>query len=126
MEEPLKEHYEVDTDLGTVVATLDYIRDLEKYIDFLESKFTEKFIKIDELRTTRKAYGVTLREMETEIGISNAYLSQLETGKITNPSFRVVDTLTRYFQNKKLNGFNNGKDTTEGIGGKEGPFETKI
>jgi DNA-binding XRE family transcriptional regulator len=119
MNKPLKEHYEVDTDLGTVVATLDYIRDLEKYIDFLESKFTENFIKIDELRNTRKSLGITLREMESEIGISNAYLSQLETGKITNPSFRVVDTLNRYFHTKKLNGFNNGRDTSDGVGDKE-------
>jgi hypothetical protein len=28
--------------------------------------------------------------------------------------------------NKKLNGFNNGRDTTEGVGGSEGPFEEPI
>jgi DNA-binding XRE family transcriptional regulator len=120
MNKPLREHFEVETEMGEALATFKYIDAMEKYVEYLESKFTENFIKIDDLRNTRKSLGVTLREMEQEIGISNAYLSQLETGKITNPSFRVVDTLNRYFHTKKLNGFNNGRDTTDGVGGKEG------
>ena len=39
-----------------------------------------------ELRRIRKARGATLREVEEATGISNAYLSQLETGKISKPS----------------------------------------
>lgn len=34
----------------------------------------------------REAKGFTLREVETETKISNAYLSQLESGKIKQPS----------------------------------------
>jgi hypothetical protein len=35
----------------------------------------------------------TLREVEEITGISNAYLSQLESGKINNPSYKLVRNL---------------------------------
>jgi transcriptional regulator with XRE-family HTH domain len=38
------------------------------------------------LAATRRAKGLSLREVEGKTGISNAYLSQLETGKIREPS----------------------------------------
>jgi transcriptional regulator with XRE-family HTH domain len=38
------------------------------------------------LAATRKAKGLSLREVEAATGISNAYISQLETGKIREPS----------------------------------------
>lgn len=38
------------------------------------------------LAATRKDRKLSLREVEAETGISNAYLSQLETGKIREPS----------------------------------------
>lgn len=38
------------------------------------------------LKATRTERGLSLREVEAETGISNAYLSQLETGKIREPS----------------------------------------
>ncbi len=40
----------------------------------------------EELRKIRDAHGLTLRAVERATGISNAYLSQLETGKIEKPS----------------------------------------
>jgi transcriptional regulator with XRE-family HTH domain len=40
----------------------------------------------DELRRIRVAKGLTLREVERRTGVSNAYLSQLETGKIERPA----------------------------------------
>lgn len=40
----------------------------------------------DELRSIRETRGLTLRAVEKLTGISNAYLSQLETGKIEKPS----------------------------------------
>lgn len=46
-----------------------------------------------ELRQIRKQRGLTLRQVEEITGISNAYLSQLETGKIKKPSHHVVQTL---------------------------------
>lgn len=38
----------------------------------------------------RTKAGLTLREVEKETGISNCYLSQLETGKFDNPGFHKV------------------------------------
>ena len=49
----------------------------------------------------RKKAGMTLREVETATGISNAYLSQLETGKIDNPSYKIVRTLINHYANAK-------------------------
>lgn len=37
-------------------------------------------------KALRKSKGLTLRDVEKEIDISNAYLSQLETGKVKQPS----------------------------------------
>lgn len=46
----------------------------------------------------RKRAGKTLREVEKSTGISNAYLSQLETGKVDNPSYKNVRTLINYYK----------------------------
>lgn len=40
----------------------------------------------------------TLRQVEAKTGISNCYLSQLETGKTTNPSFAVIVKLCELYQ----------------------------
>jgi HTH-type transcriptional regulator, competence development regulator len=40
----------------------------------------------EELRRIRELKGMTLREVEKITGISNAYISQVETGKIEKPS----------------------------------------
>jgi len=48
-------------------------------------------------REIREAKKMTLRDVETVTGISNAYLSQLETGKIKKPSFYVIDTLNKFY-----------------------------
>jgi DNA-binding Xre family transcriptional regulator len=50
---------------------------------------TQKDIPLN-FKEWRKLRDLTLKEVETKTGISNAYLSQLETGKITKPSFEVV------------------------------------
>lgn len=50
---------------------------------------------IEKLRQIRKERGLTLRQVEKMTGISNAYLSQLETGKIKKPSHHVVQLLTK-------------------------------
>jgi hypothetical protein len=46
-----------------------------------------------EFKELRKKSGFTLREVEDWCGISNAYLSQLENGKIKKPSYKTVNTL---------------------------------
>lgn len=43
MERPNKIEYEISTDIGTAVATHEYINDLEKYIDYLENKNKEEY-----------------------------------------------------------------------------------
>ena len=45
------------------------------------------------LKSLRKKRKLTLRDVENLTGISNAYLSQLETGKITNPGYDIVRKL---------------------------------
>ena len=49
---------------------------------------------IENLKQIRKQRGLTLRDVEKLTGISNAYLSQLETGKIKKPSHHVVQLLS--------------------------------
>ena len=46
------------------------------------------------LRTGR---GWTLRDLSVEAGISNPYLSQLETGKTTNPTLRAAVAIADAF-----------------------------
>lgn len=48
-------------------------------------------MKLHELLSlSRELKGVTLRDLEKRTGISNALLSQIETGKVQEPSFRNV------------------------------------
>ena len=50
------------------------------------------------LKMIRNDTGQTLREVEKRTGISNAYLSQLETGKIKNPSPSVLHKLALFYK----------------------------
>jgi transcriptional regulator with XRE-family HTH domain len=50
------------------------------------------------LRMARIEAGLTLRAVEAETGISNAYLSQLETGKAENPSPTHLLKLSRLYE----------------------------
>jgi len=43
MKKPLREHYQVPTDLGQSLRTFDYIKELEKYCDYLEKKQNEDY-----------------------------------------------------------------------------------
>lgn len=47
------------------------------------------------LAMAREISGLTLRDLERETGLSNALISQIETGKIKQPSFYSVVTLAR-------------------------------
>lgn len=50
-----------------------------------------------ELHRLRKARGLTLRFVEKETGVSNAYLSQLETAKAENPSPPMLKKLAHLY-----------------------------
>lgn len=49
------------------------------------------------LASTRNAAGKSLRAVERETGISNAYLSQLETGKIKTPAPQTLHKLAELY-----------------------------
>lgn len=58
----------------------------------------------------RKSKGLSLRTVESNIGISNAYLSQLENGKIQEPSPVVLQKLSKvyglsYLESLRLAGY---------------------
>ena len=48
-------------------------------------------------RESRDRLGMTLREVEAKTGISNAYLSQLESGKIKEPSPKTLHKLCELY-----------------------------
>ena len=48
----------------------------------------------------RKEKGLTLRDVQEKTGISNAYLSQLETGKIKSPGYNTVKALYELYSNE--------------------------
>lgn len=47
------------------------------------------------LKMAREIRGKTLRDLERETGISNALISQIETGHVRQPSFHSVVKLAR-------------------------------
>ncbi len=49
------------------------------------------------LRTAREAAEMSLRQVERETGVSNAYLSQLESDRIKEPSPNVLFRLTECY-----------------------------
>jgi hypothetical protein len=50
-------------------------------------------------REMRKAKGLTLKNVEEKTGLSNAYLSQLENGKVKSPGYLVVKQLYELYAN---------------------------
>ena len=51
----------------------------------------------EHLRSIRNERKLTLRDVELETGISNAYLSQIENGKISRPSPEVLHKLSEFY-----------------------------
>ncbi|MEQ9261580.1 MAG: helix-turn-helix transcriptional regulator [Owenweeksia sp.] len=49
-------------------------------------------------KALRESKGVTLREVERQTGVSNAYLSQLESGKVKQPSPNTLYKLAQFYQ----------------------------
>lgn len=50
------------------------------------------------LADARKRKGLTLRSVQRLVGVSNAYISQLETGKIHEPSPHILFKLSRLYK----------------------------
>lgn len=73
----------------------------------IEDNFGEQ---IKRLRAEKK---LTLKQVEDATGISNAYLSQLETGKIKKPSHDTVIKLITFLTAGKSNKFDFGMQNPE-------------
>jgi len=69
------------------------------------------------LKKTRKRRNLTLRDVQKETGISNAYLSQLENGKIANPSPNILHQLAKLYEISY--------ETLMSLAGYPSPSETK-
>jgi HTH-type transcriptional regulator, competence development regulator len=55
-------------------------------------------VKLQELLAeARRVKGVSLRDVERATGVSNAYLSQMETGAVAEPSPRKLQALAEYY-----------------------------
>lgn len=54
----------------------------------------------DKLRIARMEKGESLRDVEAATGVSNALISQIETGKIQGPSFDYVMRLCAHYEIK--------------------------
>lgn len=50
------------------------------------------------LRQRRKELRLTLRDMESRSGVSNAYISQIESGKRPNPHPQILKKLANAYQ----------------------------
>jgi len=72
----------------------------------------------EQLRAMRDMHGLSLRAVETATGISNAYLSQIETGKVEKPAPNILYKLaelygTSYDDLMSLAGHLTRRDPTE-------------
>lgn len=78
----------------------DRISSLEELEQALtKSGVMPPLISLD-FKKMRKAKGFTLREVEEITGVSNPYLSQLETGKIKSPGYDIVKLLYDLYSNE--------------------------
>ncbi len=50
------------------------------------------------IKSARESSRLTIREAEAKSGISNAYLSQIENDKIKNPSFQILNKISKLYE----------------------------
>jgi len=65
------------------------------HMEKVEARDVPSLIK--QFKKRRLELNLSLREVERRTGISNSYLSQLESGKATNPSHKVIITLSNLY-----------------------------
>lgn len=58
--------------------------------------------EILDFKNRRLHLGLTLREVESKTGISNPYLSQMETQALKKPSFHMVVKLHNFYRKMEL------------------------
>lgn len=57
-----------------------------------------------DLKTAREALGWAQTKLDAKAGLTPGTTQQIESGRIANPSWRVVDALTRALQRAGLKG----------------------
>ncbi len=72
-----------------------YSTSIDDYVIFANASHIPKCLK--EYRLFRNK---SLRDVEAATGVSNAYISQLENGKVSKPSFEVVVKLCTFYNVK--------------------------
>lgn len=75
----------------------DEILQYRPYQILIDVYDVEKTLRSFDFKAMRNKSGFSLRKVAELTGISNPYLSQLETGKVLNPSFRVVMLLLKLY-----------------------------
>lgn len=55
------------------------------------------------VRRARKALGLTQEEVAARVGVRQSYISDLERGLLTNPSWEIVSVLSRVLQTSPEN-----------------------
>ena len=75
----------------------DILADFMTTLDDTRNKRWRTLQLAERLKWCRRVKGKTLREVEVESGVSNGYLSQLETGKIKDPGVYLMLKLARYY-----------------------------
>lgn len=81
-------------------ATLDEIMQVKAELPNYIILAKEKDINGETLKKWREYRKLSSSDVRDKAGVSTGYLSQLETGKVTNPSFAVIVKLCRLYSVK--------------------------
>jgi hypothetical protein len=79
--------------IDIILQLTDRIRELESENKLLKLKTSMEIVPLFNFKIKRIEKRMTMNDVFERTGISTAYLCQLETGKITNPSYRIVKLL---------------------------------
>jgi DNA-binding transcriptional regulator YiaG len=71
---------------------------LKKYKEIEKQQTIPDITSVD-FKKMREKKGVSVRTVEAHTGVSNAYISQLETGKAKEPSYKIVKVLFEFYNN---------------------------
>lgn len=73
------------------------ISDLKKELYELKQKMNITLSEEVDFKVMRDKYGATIRQVSKDTGISEGYISQIETGKNKNPSHKIVVKLLLFY-----------------------------
>lgn len=61
---------------------------------------TEKEILLPPFEKWRTELGVSLRRVELQTGIDHSHIHKIETGKLSNPSYKTVKKLINFYASR--------------------------